>query len=64
MKSHLLENSKLMPKDAFTKEVSKVSSKHLPKNYIFKHSTFYKRNYKERYLFEAHSLTACRLLWL
>ena len=53
MKSHFLENSKLMPKDALQKSYLMFSSKHLPKNYIFKHSilftNLYKRNYKERH---------------
>ena len=40
MKSHLLENSKLKPKDALQKRYLMFPSKHLPKNYVFKHSTF------------------------
>ena len=39
MKSHLLENSKLKPKDALQKRYLMFPSKHLPKNYIFKHYT-------------------------
>ena len=59
MKSHLLENSKLKPKDALQKRYLMFPSKNLPKNYVFKHSilftNLYKRNYKERYLNEAYS---------
>ena len=44
MKSHLLENSKLMPKDALQKRYLMFPSKHLPKTYIFKHSTFYTKD--------------------
>lgn len=59
MKSILLENSKLMPKDAFTKEVSKVSlqAPFLKTMYlnILYYLQIYKRNYKERYLNEVYS---------
>ena len=44
MKSHLLENSKLKPKDALQKRHLMFPSKHLPKNYVFKHYTFYTKD--------------------
>ena len=53
--SHLIENSKLKPKDALQKRYLWFSSKHLPKDYSILFTILYKRNDKERYLNEAYS---------